>query len=440
MDNPLFWTLFEPGISLLENILLVSFVVSCLGSNTESRARKMLGVTGTVLVGFLFSFVENTPPISSVEFLITIIILFLYALFFLNGSVLRKAIVCVVARVLTMLSNSLVIFLLSVIFRVDGGIVFAEQDSARVITVLLTKVIYFFLSRLVASFFQRKGNLLPWQWLSIGAGFLMSNFSGTMAIALTREVPMGNQTARIQMLVIVCMIWLICLLFYFTVVRMMRDNDLRTENELLRQNKEHQVSQIQQIQDSNERVSAIKHDLKNYVGLVERLLRQGKTEEALAKCEEVTGLIDSVQVQLKTGSDSIDAVLNEKISLSKQKGIDTKCSVFCDTAKLPVLAFCSVFGNLMDNAMEAEMKLPQERRRITVELFSRYGMSYLRISNAITGSVLDSNPKLETTKHEERTQHGLGHKSAERTLHDLGGTIHYREKDGNFIAEAVFPE
>lgn len=439
MDNPLFWTLFELGISLLENILLVSFVYSCLGSNTESRARKFFGAAGAVLIGFLFSFVENTPPISSVEFLITIILLFLYALFSLKGPVLRKALVCVIARVLTMLSNSLVIFLLSVIFHVDG-IAFMEQDSPRIITVLLTKIVYFFLSRLVASFFQRKGNLLPWQWLSIGAGFLMSNFSGTMAIALIRAFPLGNQAARIQMLVIVCMIWLICLLFYFTVVRMMKDNDLRTENELLRQNQAHQVSQIQQMQDSNERVSSIKHDLKNYVGLVERLLRQGETEEALAKCEEVTGLIDSVQVQLKTGSDSIDAVLNEKISLSKQKGIDTKCSVFCDTAKLPVLAFCSVFGNLMDNAMEAEMKLPQERRQITVELFSRYGMNCLRVSNAIIGSVLESNPQLETTKREKGAQHGLGHKSVERTLRDLGGTVHYREKDGDFIAEAVFPE
>ena len=440
MDNPVFWTAFELFISLLENILLAAFVYNSLGPKPTNRRKAILGTAGVVLAGFLFSFVENTPPISSVEFLITILILFGYALLFLQGSVLKKAAVCVIARVITMLSNSLVLFLLGAIFQVDASSLIYIQDSARVMAVLLTKILYFFLSRLVAAFFRRKGNLLPWQWVSMGAGLLMSSFSGTAAIALARNFPLENQAARLQILAVVSAIWLICLLFYFTVAHMARDNDLRTENELLRQGQAHQREQLRQLRDSGERIAAVKHDLKNYVGLIEQLIRQGNTPEALDKCREVTGLVEQVQARLETGSESIDAILNEKISLSRQGGIDTKCSVFCETSALPALAFCSVFGNLMDNAIEAELALPPAERRISIELFQRFGMEHLVISNAIADSVLESNPELETTKPDGAVQHGLGHKSVERAMRDLGGSIRYREKDGQFIAEAVFPE
>jgi len=101
------------------------------------------------------------------------------------------------------------------------------------------------------------------------------------------------------------------------------------------------------------------------------------------------------------------------------------------------LEFCSVFGNLMDNAIEAERTVADGKK---IEILIEEKMGYLRllVQNKIDRSVLKENPELRTTKKTEGV-HGIGHKSVEWTMQKMGGAVKYYEKDGMFCAETVFP-
>lgn len=437
MDNALFWNIFEPSISLVENILLISFLHTFL-----PRKRRGLvgwcGFCGVVGVGFAFSFIENMEPIVSWEVFITIALLLGYALLFLQGSIVKKIVVSIAARQLTTISNSFVIFLCVMLLNIDADTFLVERTAARIIVIILTKIVYFFLSQIISGLFARHGILFTWQWFVAGMGFLMSTIAGSVAISLLHSGVVHTATATLQVFIIVSCIWGLSALFYFITAWMMRDNDKKLKQKLTDQEQQAQIERYIQTQKSNDEIASIQHDMLNYISSLQHLVEQGDYDHAIMFCRELTQKVEKVQVYLHTDVSFIDAVLNEKISASKRKEIDTKCSIFSKLDKIDALAFCSVFGNLMDNAMEAEEKFPVENRYIAVEIYDQYGYVWLKVSNYTDGSVLSSNPHFQTTKRTEEG-HGIGHLSVKRTMEEIDGAIRYNELEHLFIAKAAFP-
>lgn len=438
MDNPLFWSIFEAGISLLENFLLVLFVNHFLGVR-YSGIKHILLTSGMTLLGLAFSFVENKPPYVIWEPYITILSLFLYSLYAAQGSLLKKVVGAVMARELTAVSNSLILFLAGAFLHTNVGDFISQQDELRVLTVLLTKVTYFFLGRVIIGLFSKRGELLAWQWVVTGTSLLISTLAGTLAIRLARNFPEGNRVDRMELLVIVICLWVLCFMAYFVVGKMMKGNQIRLEYELLKQSQEYQIQSLGQMANSYEEVRAIRHDMKNYLLALQHMMEKGEYQQAREECERITGKVDGIHVFLETGSQVIDAIVNEKLSESKRKGIDTKCSIFTDLRAVDTLAFCTVFGNLMDNAIEAQEPLPEPERYIEVEAFNQYGYTRLRVTNTTGRESTGEGPDLKTTK-PDAALHGIGHRSVERTMEEIDGAIRYQEGDHLFIATAIFPQ
>lgn len=438
MDSPIFWSIFEAGISLLENFLLVLFMNLFLGAR-YSGIKQFLLTSGMSLLGLAFSFVENEPPYFIWEPYITILALFLYAIYATQGSLLKKAVGAVIARELIAVSNSLILFLAGALLNTDVSNFITQQNELRVLTVLLTKVTYFFLGRIVIGLFSKRGELLTWQWAVTGSSFFVSTLAGTLAIRLARNLPTESALERIELLVIVSCLWVLCFMAYFVVEKMMKSNQAKLEYELLKQNQEYQMQNLAQMAGSYEEVQAIRHDMKNYLLALQHMLEKGEYQQAKEECVRITGKVDGIHVFLETGSQIIDAILNEKLSESKRKGIDTKCSIFTDLRAVDTLAFCTVFGNLMDNAIEAQEPLPESERHIEVEAFNQYGYTRLRVTNITRKESTGEGPDLKTTK-PDAALHGIGHRSVERTMEEIDGAIRYQEGDHLFIATAIFPQ
>ena len=76
--------------------------------------------------------------------------------------------------------------------------------------------------------------------------------------------------------------------------------------------------------------------------------------------------LTTVDTVIKTGNVMVDAILNSKISVAASKGIAVEAKAVVpeklDTA-LSEVDVCLIVGNLMDNAIEACMKIRQEGQR-----------------------------------------------------------------------------
>ena len=97
----------------------------------------------------------------------------------------------------------------------------------------------------------------------------------------------------------------------------------------------------------------------------------------------------------------------------------------------------SLFGNALDNALEAVTKIDDpERRMITLKSSSRGGMAVLQVENTYAG---DMNLADDALPHTTKTGsgHGFGLRSIQRIAEKHGGTMTLRTEGGVFRLTVV---
>ena len=432
-----FWKVFELTISVLENMLLLGFCMDFMQQRPKGKRGKFLWLFA-VLVGMIFPALEKYPAIyDRWELWLTLLWLFGYLAVSMRGSILRKIIAAVVARELTTFVNTTVLFGCSLLLQESVASFIQQQDIARIATVLLTKILYFFVGKILNGLLFERKNLVNWQWIVIGCSLVFSTVAGKTLITLSRDFPGIQMQEQKLMLLCVSCIWLMCLIMYFVVQQMSKDNQTKLEYELMKEKEKYSKESMEIIKRSNEELREFKHDLKNYLLPLQEAMETMPQSEMVKVWEKINQKIEDVQTLIQTGNSYVDSMINTKITLARSEKVDVKCTILSKMEGIDDLEFCSVFGNLMDNAIEAERKVT-EKKEIIIFVEEKMGYLRLEIQNKIEKSVLNENSSLNTTK-KDTSSHGIGHKSVKRTMQKVGGALKYYETGDLFCAEAVFP-
>lgn len=432
-----FWKVFELAISVLENMLLLGFCMDFMQQRPKGKRGKFLWLFA-VLVGMIFPALEKYPAIyDRWELWLTLLWLFGYLAVSTRGSILRKIIAAVVARELTTFVNTAVLFGCSLLLQESVASFIQQQDIARIATVLLTKILYFFVGKILNGLLFERKNLVNWQWIVIGCSLVFSTVAGKTLITLSRDFPGIQMQEQKLMLLCVSCIWLMCLIMYFVVQQMSKDNQTKLEYELMKEKEKYSKESMEIITRSNEELREFKHDLKNYLLPLQEAMETMPQSEMVKVWEKINQKIEDVQTLIQTGNSYVDSMINTKITLARSEKVDVKCTILSKMEGIDDLEFCSVFGNLMDNAIEAERKVI-EKKEIIIFVEEKMGYLRLEIQNKIEKSVLNENSSLNTTK-KDTSSHGIGHKSIKRTMQKVGGALKYYETGDLFCAEAVFP-
>lgn len=432
-----FWKVFELAISVLENMLLLGFCMDFMQQRPKGKRGKFLWLFA-VLVGMIFPALEKYPAIyDRWELWLTLLWLFGYLAVSTRGSILRKIIAAVVARELTTFVNTAVLFGCSLLLQESVASFIQQQDIARIATVLLTKILYFFVGKILNGLLFERKNLVNWQWIVIGCSLVFSTVAGKTLITLSRDFPGIQMQEQKLMLLCVSCILLMCLIMYFVVQQMSKDNQTKLEYELMKEKEKYSKESMEIIKRSNEELREFKHDLKNYLLPLQEAMETMPQSEMAKVWEKINQKIEDVQTLIQTGNSYVDSMINTKITLARSEKVDVKCTILSKMEGIDDLEFCSVFGNLMDNAIEAERKVI-EKKEIIIFVEEKMGYLRLEIQNKIEKSVLNENSSLNTTK-KDTSSHGIGHKSIKRTMQKVGGALKYYETGDLFCAEAVFP-
>lgn len=175
-------------------------------------------------------------------------------------------------------------------------------------------------------------------------------------------------------------------------------------------------------------IRRLKHDLANHL----QTLRTLPHEEAEDYIEELLGSPSLTKTLRYCGDRVVNAVLTAKASVMEQKGI-----TFHVRAELPaelpmeMADVCALFGNALDNAIEAVEKLSPEQRRVNLECRFAKGMFALSAENPCLGAEGKPGAFPPTTK-KEKNLHGYGLRSMERIAEKYGGRLEIRTEEKVF--------
>jgi len=134
----------------------------------------------------------------------------------------------------------------------------------------------------------------------------------------------------------------------------------------------------------------------------------------------------------------VDAILNSKLSLIKSKDIavNAKATVPAQL-RISEIDLCAIIGNLLDNAMEACLKQPEEERFIRVYIGILKQQLYISITNSVGGEVKKQGKTYLSTK--DSYTHGFGLMRVDRIARKYDGYVNRQNEPGVFATEVMLP-
>lgn len=225
-----------------------------------------------------------------------------------------------------------------------------------------------------------------------------------------------------------------CLLALTVQFGLLSRRKLERELRIIYELRDREKQQFEVSQESMDLINRKCHDIKHQI----RSFGKSKfmSDEDIKEMEEAISIYDT---SVKTGNKALDVILSEKRLQCKMNDINLTC--MADGEKLNFIKDSSIyalFGNMLDNAIEAVMKLDKERR--IIGLIVRRDNDILTVScyNYYSGK-LTFDGDLPVTSKGDKQYHGYGMKSVKTIAEGYGGSVSVVTDDDIFTLNIMFP-
>lgn len=189
----------------------------------------------------------------------------------------------------------------------------------------------------------------------------------------------------------------------------------------------------------------LRHDLKNHVFALRGLWEEQAWERLGDYLKRMENSAQLGMSEEATGNRAVDALLCQKRKLAEEKGIDWECDVrIPKQCRVNEFDLCVLFGNLLDNALEACERLqrkgrekePGEHPFIRTQAQTVKSCFLLEVKNSMdaeerqaNGSVKEGNPR----------GHGIGLLNVGDVVRRYNGFMNTEIQDGLFDISVLFP-
>ena len=194
-----------------------------------------------------------------------------------------------------------------------------------------------------------------------------------------------------------------------------------------------------EVENMYRQIRGWRHDYRNHIQTMKVLAANGDMDALKAYLDELDTDLNTVDTVVKTGNPMADAILNSKISLARSRNIPTQVDAHIPVKlKMSELDLCCIIGNLFDNAMEASMALPEEKRLIRVYMDMKGTQLYISFTNFTAAKKLSKVGKgFKTSKGEGR---GFGLVRMDDIVSRYDGYLSRNSEDGAFTTEILIPQ
>ena len=271
-------------------------------------------------------------------------------------------------------------------------------------------------------------------------GVVLSNlFMSAASFAIIHLISYGNINrewkAYLFILSLLCLVVMNGITFYL-LEKLNQKNELASDNKMLRQRVMYYENHLEQAYDQIEELKQLRHDIRHSYQLISNLAGQGKSREVEQYVSEILEVVNREDYVVTTGNGFVDSMLCYKLNFAAKKGIQVCHTVTAGLEGINNVDCCNLIGNLIDNAVEASLKLPAERRKLELFIKGDPHKLLIQVKNALAASVLDTNSDLLTQK-EDKDVHGYGIRIIRRIASQYNGCVRFSEENGCFCAEVM---
>lgn len=193
------------------------------------------------------------------------------------------------------------------------------------------------------------------------------------------------------------------------------------ENKWIMVSQQYQLEAMQEKEKMNENIRKIHHDMRNHLHTIEGLA----TEESIRSyVSNLLGKLKESEMHIHTGYPVLDHLL--EIKMREVEGDNIQFSVMVDSVQLKKVEqfdMSILFGNALDNAIEAEMREEESKRRIELRITDYAEKTVIRLENYCTTEVRYEETIPVSTKEDRSQIHGIGYKNMLQVVDKYDGTM-----------------
>ena len=268
-------------------------------------------------------------------------------------------------------------------------------------------------------------------FLAIYGLFCLSCVQGLFEAVTTDNV--------VQMRKAVLLAWLFIILGAVSIIVVLRN---RSRLDIEKQENGIISKQIEVLENDNrlgnrayKEIAKMSHEFNNQIRTISSLASSADNKALNDYLGDLIEDIEDIKVNIYTGIESIDAVINRKEKQASELDIVTKVSAMYNVnLKIRNIDVCMILANLFDNAIEACEKIGNSNQRFINFSISKIGaMTVIKMENSYNSerSVKNKGGELATTK-EISERHGYGVKIIKSIVEKYDGTFETTYKDGKF--------
>ena len=340
---------------------------------------------------------------------------------------MKKSIFYMMISEFLLMVSELLIINMGWMFQINPGV--KEDESISTIHIIISKIIYITLlitvQKIISDVSRERFDI------KILFFFVCSNIGYMVVGTFILTNILYTEGEAYSNMLLVCSV---VLLFTFIINVFFSNKYSRIENEAQQQRMaiyklETQTRYYEEKMRDEERIKEIYHDMKNHL----LLLEEEWGEKNSTGIENLRKEMAQYENYYRTGNKFVDIILKDKLTKAAEYGIHIEDLVeLIDIDFIEPLDLSTVFGNLLDNAIEA-CRLIEEPEKRQISISSKRERNLLIISiknNRVCGNIKNA-PK--------KVIHGYGLTNVTAAVHKYGGEIDIMEEEQEFAVNIVIP-
>lgn len=236
--------------------------------------------------------------------------------------------------------------------------------------------------------------------------------------------------------VFVCVVVLALNLCVFYLYHILLENYVQLrEQDIYKQQTIAYQNQFEIMKESQSRIRALKHDMKNHVLALEGLAKGSKPEKLMEYLDSMQEFMKNPSEHIYTGNEVLDSLLNYKLQRAKEelKKVETDI-VLPEKMNLHSFDFNVIVGNLLDNAIAASVQTDGQLLKFSMRMEN--GVLLLHMINSCMG-IPEGVCEIRRLSEKSYAGHGIGLTNVQRIVEKYHGDMEMHCKDNYMETEIM---
>lgn len=225
------------------------------------------------------------------------------------------------------------------------------------------------------------------------------------------------------------------ILIFYLYQSLVRFYSSRMNEQVFKQMLEVYSYQLDIVRESEERMKAMRHDIKHHILELSALARKSSNEEMEAYLNEMQEFMLNPKEYASTGNREIDGVLNYLLQKADTvlDQVDVQINI-PENMCLNNFNICVILGNLVDNGVREASR--SEEKRLAIKIQVRQEVLFIFVENSYSGEVIEKKDKLQTTQKDPGI-HGIGLENVKKVVAANGGEIKIEYTENRFYVHVL---